>query len=327
MNPLSDTISQLLPFNSRTTPSGWRSFGAPCCHHRGHSADKKKRGGILQTADSISYSCFNCGYKASWQLGKPVSRRMRKLLSWMGASDDTINRVCLQMLKINQGSQLAAPTILTPSFVPSSLPSDSTQIEHNSTDPRVDRIKRYMNSRQLELDQGYNYYWSSNDQFRNRLIIPFYYNKQIVGYTARSIHNPCTVKYLMSKQSGYVFNLDRQTHDRSLCVVTEGVIDAIHTDGTALLTNEISQQQALLLNQLKRDIIVVPDRDRSGKNLIERSIELGYAVSMPDWKPGIKDASDAVAQYGKLYTLYSIVNSAEHYPLKIRLRAKKWFSQ
>jgi hypothetical protein len=48
---------------------------------------------------------------------------------------------------------------------------------------------------------------------------------------------------------------------------------------------------------------------------------------MPDWKPGIKDASDAVLAYGQLYTLYSIVSSAESSPLKIRLKEKKWFEK
>jgi hypothetical protein len=46
---------------------------------------------------------------------------------------------------------------------------------------------------------------------------------------------------------------------------------------------------------------------------------------MPEWKLGIKDVNDAVLAYGKLYTLYSIVTAAETSPLKIRLRAKKWF--
>jgi len=35
---------------------------------------------------------------------------------------------------------------------------------------------------------------------------------------------------------------------------------------------------------------------------------------------------DAVAKYGRLYTLYSIVNNAESNELKIRLRSKKWLN-
>ena len=37
------------------------------------------------------------------------------------------------------------------------------------------------------------------------------------------------------------------------------------------------------------------------------------------------DIGDAVNKYGRLYTLYSIANTAEDSALKIRLKAKKWF--
>jgi hypothetical protein len=46
---------------------------------------------------------------------------------------------------------------------------------------------------------------------------------------------------------------------------------------------------------------------------------------MPDWESDIKDISDAVERYGRLYTLYSIANAAESSHLKIKLRMKKWF--
>mgnify|MGYP003316993105 FL=1 len=46
---------------------------------------------------------------------------------------------------------------------------------------------------------------------------------------------------------------------------------------------------------------------------------------MPEWSQDITDVSEAVSKYGRLYTLYSIVNAANESPLKIRLRAKKWF--
>jgi hypothetical protein len=46
---------------------------------------------------------------------------------------------------------------------------------------------------------------------------------------------------------------------------------------------------------------------------------------MPEWSQDIKDVSEAVNKYGRLYTLYSIVNGAEESALKIKLRQKKWF--
>ena len=69
----------------------------------------------------------------------------------------------------------------------------------------------------------------------------------------------------------------------------------------------------------------MPDRDSAGSKLVEQAIELGWSVSLPLWDSDINDVGDAVSKYGRLYTLYSIANAAESSPLKIRLRAKKWF--
>ena len=82
----------------------------------------------------------------------------------------------------------------------------------------------------------------------------------------------------------------------------------------------------MLLNRLQKDIIVVPDRDKAGSKLVERAIELGWGVSMPEWSQEVNDIGDAVDKYGRLYTLYSIANSTETSTLKIRLKAKKWFT-
>jgi DNA primase len=181
-----------------------------------------------------------------------------------------------------------------------------------------------MSSRKLWLDEGYEYYWSSKLGYRDRLIIPFKYEGRIVGWTARTVKDS-KAKYLSESQPGYVFGLDEQRPQKIYCVVVEGPIDAIHIEGCALLGSEINDQQALLLNRLNKEVVVLPDRDKAGKKLVEQAIDQGWSVSMPEWKSGIKDVGDAVLEYGKIYTLYSIISAAESSPLKIRLRAKKWF--
>jgi hypothetical protein len=328
MSVVSQVLLQLIPVHARQTPSGWTSFTAPCCHHNGHSSDTKQRGGVIEQGDSVSYHCFNCNYKASWQPGRPLSQRMKKLLRWMGATDDTITKLSLDVLRVNEGIQIQQHIVGIPSFNASELPADARLITDDPCDENryLTQVKEYMSRRKLWIDQGYDYYWSPNLGYRDRFIVPFVYRGQTVGYTARSVNPNTKPKYLMDKQAGFVFNLDQQTHTKVFCIVVEGVLDAIQIDGAALLTNEISDQQSMLLNQLNREIIVLPDRDSAGRNLVERSIELGYSVSMPDWREGIKDVSDAVLEYGQLYTLYSIVSSAESSPLKIRLREKKWFA-
>ena len=72
----------------------------------------------------------------------------------------------------------------------------------------------------------------------------------------------------------------------------------------------------MLINRVGKQIIVVPDRDEAGSKLIDQAIELGWSVSLPEWTDDINDIGDAVAKYGRLYTLYSIVNNAESNELK-----------
>jgi len=170
-----------------------------------------------------------------------------------------------------------------------------------------------------------SYYWSPSLGYRDRLIVPFFYESRIVGWTARSVLPDKKPKYLTEVQPGFVYGLDEQSYNKIFTILCEGQIDAIHVDGCALGGSEISDQQAMLLNQLQKEIIVVPDRDKAGSKLVERAIELGWSVSLPNWPSEINDISDCVGKYGRLYTLYSIVNNSERSPLKIRLKAKKWF--
>jgi hypothetical protein len=326
MSIVSDIITAHLPGKRKTTPSGWTSFNAPCCHHNGDAADKRGRGGLISEGDTVSYHCFNCGYKASWQPGRPVSQKLRKLLQWLGCSDDSITRLTFDVMRINEGVQVAERKIEIPTFETVPLPPDTVKIADITEFNKFSMaVLEYMAVRNLHLDDT-TYYWSSSLAYRDRLIIPFYYEKRIVGWTARTITADKKPKYLMEVQPGFVYGLDKQTYDKQFAILCEGQVDALHIDGCALGGSEINDAQAMLMNKLSKDIVVVPDRDPAGSKLVERAIELGWQVSLPEWSQDINDIGDAVAKFGRLYTLYSIANAAESSPLKIRLRAKKWFT-
>ena len=81
MSKVAEVVLQFLPPKRKHTPSGWISFNAPCCHHNGQGADTRQRGGLIANPDGgVSYHCFNCGFKASWQPGRNVSKGLRRLL-------------------------------------------------------------------------------------------------------------------------------------------------------------------------------------------------------------------------------------------------------
>lgn len=326
MSIVTETVLTYMPSKRKTTPSGWISFNAPCCHHNGHTADNRGRGGIIQNDEGISYHCFNCGFKASWQPGRPLSHKLRKLLRWTSAPDDIVNKLALEVMRENEGVEVQQRIAEIPTFNTVPLPEDAIKITDITDFNKFSMaVLEYMALRGLNVDDT-DYYWSPSLGYRDRLIIPFYYEKRVVGWTGRSVNPDKKPKYLTEVQPGFVYGLDEQGYNKLFAIVCEGQIDAIHIDGCALGGSEISDQQILLLNKLHKDVIVVPDRDKSGSKLVERAIELGWGVSLPEWADDVKDIGDAVQKYGRIYTLHNIVSLAETSPLKIRLRAKKWFT-
>lgn len=326
MSLIIDTVQSYLPVKRKATPSGWVSFNAVCCHHNGTSADNRQRGGIMVN-EGVSYHCFNCGFKASWQPGRKVSVKLKKLMQWLGVSDDTITKCSLEAMRIEEDSSYKGERSLIPTFIDKALPLGSKPfrawIEENPVE--FHPVLEYVYDRGFDID-SYPWYWTDESGFNNRLIIPFYFKGQLVGYTARKV-TAGKPKYISEQQPGYVFNLDNQTHERKYVIVTEGPIDAICVDGVAVMSAEISASQHALISQLQREVIVLADRDEAGYRMVEQALEYGWSVAFPEWADGIKDANDAIKQYGKLYTLYSIISTKESNNLKIQLRARNWFKK
>lgn len=331
MSLITDTLLAHLPAKRKHTPSGWISFNAPCC------GDKRQRGGfIINTGDAVSYHCFNCQFKASWQPGRAISQKMSKLMRLLNMSDDTINQLRLEALRLNEDSTAQVKSII-PTFEDRALPMDARSFEEwstwielqgwENTDQELINAMCYVrNIRGLDPYE-YPYYWTNKVGFKNRIIIPFYKDNKVVGWTARAT-NDAKPKFISEQQPGYVFNLDHQTaHDREFVIVCEGPFDALSIDGCALLGAEIKDSQNWLLKQLSKEIILVPDKDHEGPKTVEQALEYGWSVSMPDWPAGVKDVNDAVIKLGKLATLWLIVNAKESNSLKIQLRAKHWFKE
>jgi DNA primase len=157
---------------------------------------------------------------------------------------------------------------------------------------------------------------------RPYVLIPFTYNNKVIGWTARFLDDR-TPKYINHSQPGYVFGTDLQHANWQYTIVTEGIFDALSIGGLALMHNTISDAQARLIRTLGKEVIVVPDQDLPGMELVDRAVELGYSVSMPEWPGHIKDVNDAVIEYGRLGTLLTIMQAKETSKIKIELRKKQ----
>ena len=328
MSLISDTLLQYLPGKRKQTPSGWISFNAVCCD------DKRQRGGfIVNAGDAVSYHCFNCGFKCSWQPGRHISKNMNKFMRDLNIPDDVIGQLRLEALRLDDNNTAEVRNII-PKFDVRALPVDSLSmiewaeniaLSDFSMPENFKKCIDYLIDRNID-PKSYPFYWTPKIGFSNRVIIPFLYKGEIVGWTGRTVGD-AKPKYLSEQQPGYVFNLDNQQDDREFVIISEGPFDALSIDGCALLGAEIKDSQNWLLKQLGKELVLVPDRDHEGPRSVEQAIEYGWSVSMPDWPAGVKDINDAVVKLGKLATLWLIISAKESNSLKIQLRAKKWFKE
>lgn len=324
MNLIQARVLAALPPKRKMTPSGWDSFNAVCCHHNGEKRDTRKRGGIRFDKDGFSYHCFNCNFKAGWVPGKLFSKNTKNFLSWTGIGDDEVKKLSLEALK-QKDDQPVPDKVLNFELETRALPNDCKTIEQwiqeGCEEPEFLNVVAYILDRGMELE-WYDWMWSEENGYKDRVIIPFYDGERVVGWTGRKITDG-KPKYLTTAQPGYVFNLTGQTNDRKFVIVVEGQFDAIAVDGVAIMHNEPNETQIARINNLGCEVIIVPDNDRAGAKLISIAIEQGWSVSLPDWGNDIKDVADAVKKYGRIYTLFTILQYREHNQIKITMLKKR----
>lgn len=326
MTPVVDKFQTLIPPRAKRSPSGWTSFNAPCCQHRGHSPDTRKRGGIRFDGNSVVYNCFNCKFSTGWQPGSPFGEKMKTLSRWLGAGEDLIKELVFEALK-TEGDDYQSP-VYEPriEFPDKELPEDSKPIREwlDSTDISEDTIGviDYIISRNFDpLDE--NFYWSPAAGYEKRVIIPFWWQGRIVGSTARKVTEG-RPKYLSDQHPHFVFNFDRQSENQKYILVCEGPFDALSVDGVALLTNDIADQQARIINSLGAEVIVIPDQDEAGIELIKKAMHYNWSVSFPNWEDDVKDCADAVQRYGKLFVTIDAIKSRQQGEIKITMALKQF---
>jgi hypothetical protein len=351
LTTIQDAVKQYLPAKKKTSTSGWISFNAVCCEHNGENRDNRGRGGLIANSNgSVSYSCFNCGFKANYTPGRHLNYKFRKLLSWLGADENSIKRLVIDAIRVKE---LVGPDDQGPkpeeevSFTPRPLPTGAKSFQQwqsflllqnvTGDEPVPEHVYKtveYIASRGGHLLERYEFYTTDDDEhnMHKRVIVPCYWQGQLIGSTSRAYEDGIKPKYYADYEPNFVFNMDRQTPDKKFVIVSEGPFDAMAIDGVAVLSNECSEIQADIIDSLGREVIVVPDFDSklvkgknvwAGSKLVEQAIEYGWSVSFPIWNENVKDISEAVKQYGKLFTLKAILAGKQSSRLKIELHKKR----
>jgi hypothetical protein len=323
-----DKFRALLPPRAKHSPSGWTSFNAPCCQHRGHSPDTRKRGGIRFDGNSVVYNCFNCKFSTGWQPGSPFGEKMKTLARWLGANDDNIKELVFEAMKTESEEYKPEQQETKLEFTDKELPEGAMPLLDwvnseffKEVSILLEPVISYVVNRGYDPFNG-DFYWSPSPGYENRVILPFRWEGRIVGNTARKVVQG-NLKYLSDQHPHFVFNFDRQTEEQMYILVCEGPFDALAIGGVALLTNEIADQQSRIINSLGAEVIVIPDQDKAGLVLFDRAAELNWSVAMPNWDDDVKDVADAVSRYGKLFVLVDAIKTAQKGEIKITMAKKQ----
>jgi len=335
---IEDIIKDLILQNLgplKKTPKGWYRRNCMMCPSMGESPDRRGRFGVLFPAEGdIVVNCFNCGFDAKFAVGSVFSNKFKSFLKEIGVTQHDINKLNFELFRV-QNKVGASPDIkirgiVTRNWKPMALPADALTItdwiDMKCTDKSFEQVVEYAAQREfVDFD---NLYWTpdTHAMFNKRLILPFYYKNNIVGYTGRYYGTPPSKdipKYLNYMPADYIYNLDTQYEfDRKYVILNEGVVDANFVDGISTCGNTINEEQIQIINSLRKVVIVCPDRDKGGTNLIRVALKEGWHVSFPEWDDDIKDAAKAVEKYGRILTLYSIIEAAEQNPITIELKWK-----
>ena len=302
---------------------------------------------MLAGDGSVSYHCFNCHFTASWQPGRHLSYKFRQLLAWMGADDVTVKRLVIEAIRIKDTVAPEVVERVREEYVvkPRDLPAEAKTLQELAiyhemngwqNADQLHQAVHYLDQRKIDLVK-YPFMLTPEtySNLHKRVIIPFYWKGEPIGYTARAIDDTVKPKYFSWYEPNYVFNLDQQHRDSKFVLVTEGPFDGMSIDGVSVCGSEVSEVQADIIESLGKEVIVVPDFDVkevrgrlvwSGAGLVDAALKYGWSVSFPVWHTEFKDTAKAVEELGKLFALKAILDGKETSKLKIELLAKRIYN-
>lgn len=320
---IEDLVRKYVNFRHGVAGDGWNLVYCEVCGDG--SRTKGPRGGWLfnDGGDAAVYHCFNdadCEGNFSINREQPFSKNMRNVFDSFGIPSNEYNML---LLKQKKSSDKTKKTIVKQQAT-IELPDHFKLVK----DLGAEASKPYRDF--LRTNYGlstkdYSFYAATGlstskdlkvlaeaKSMKGRLVVPYYKNGSLIYFQARDITDTSKLKYLSPNipKNNILFNIDqlwRNTDD--ILYVVEGAMDAIHLSGVATLGNELSSAQAEMLSNSKRRKVLVPDFKGDSHGLMEACIDLGWEISIPEYRKKYKDTSEAIVAYGKLYTAYDIVSN------------------
>lgn len=300
------------------TAKGWES----CIHSTCDHGKKGPRAAFLFDNDKITFNCFNCGTSAVLDLheSQKLSSKFREVLDDFGMSKHTIDAINFQLLANNsrttvkKNGKIVKPESINPKAI--TLPSDFVMLEGNEH-TEVGKLalaeleRRKINYEDYPFMLCINGKGKARAKWEKRLVIPYFRNDDLIFYQAQDLTKEADAKYLNAPdkvidRSKILSNYDIIAEKSTAPIyVVEGFYDAYHINGVAIFGNQVKDHQLTWLNRSYREKIYIPDRSGDASDVAEWCLKNGWKISVPygNLQSNIKDVSDMIVAYGKLYTM------------------------
>lgn len=297
-----------------------RGFYPVLCKVCGDHGRKGKRAGFTFGLDGVvGYNCFNCGHKAKYDPVEDKGVPSKSMVEVLDAFD--VPSQSWQQSVFGDFTDIKLRTVAEPSSsepvrhpVAIELPPHFYQVTNDPGDLMCQAAIEYMELERNVKWTDHKIYLSRRtnvpelDRWYGRVIIPVYRNGHVIFYQGRDMSGIRLKKYISCDvtRENVLYGFDQLYNSTSLPLyVVEGWFDAVHLNGAAIFSNELTQGQIYWLSKSPRPKIVVPDRLGRGFRLAQQAIKLGWSVSLPEIGK-CKDVSDAVAKYGTAYVLKTL---------------------
>lgn len=328
---VSDLVHSYVNFSHGLNSKGWSVCYCEVCGDGKRT--KGPRGGWVFEGDMAFYHCFNCGIKENFDPHReyPFSKDMRKVFDAFGIPSKEYNAVAFRGKLGNSSTKKPEHKHLAIQYhdIPDHfyLLKDAPLSNVIANDAR-----KFLREKYALTQDSYPFYLSTGKSTDNsatvkalagRLIIPYFKNGKLIYYQGRALNDGAAKKYLNMDipKSNIIFNIDMlyRNLDRPLYIF-EGVFDAIHVDGVAVMENSLTSNQIELLNKSPRKKIIVPDRKSDSKKLVLSGLDQGWGIALPEIGTNNKDICEGIIKFGKLHILNSLVNKT-YYGQQAKLMA------
>jgi hypothetical protein len=238
---------------------------------------------------------------------------MRRVLTGLGIDDSDISLVVNSSF-FNKKEEttkitLDALTKVNTNTPPVKLPPNSIRLGTTMDCLELQgKIVDYLVRRCVDLDK-YTFWFSTEERFKNKVIIPFYRNGQQIYWQARCVDgSDSRYDNAPVSREAVMFNMDSLwVHSPAPLFVCEGVFDAMMVDGVALVGSKLTAAKLELLRNSRRRIIFVIDKDKNGRKLAEMVLAAGWEIAFAP--EGAFDLNESVQRFGKTWTCVQLMKS------------------